>query len=381
MADTIDPSTTTPDKPSKERMVSIDALRGFDMFWITGGEGAVKAVALLCGGWIAAVFGVQLEHAEWEGFRFYDLIFPLFVFLIGVSITFSLSRIKDTEGPAAVYKRLFKRTAIMFLVGIIYYGGARNHWPEDVRILGVLQRLALCYFFGGLAFYHLQLRGLIILCVSILIGYWAFLSFVPVPGLGATSFEEGKNWATYVDLHFLPGRLYYKDYNYDPEGILSTIPAIATCLLGVFAGLLLKAKSFTDKQKVLYFIAGGVAMVLFGYAWGLQFPVIKKIWTSSYVMVAGGYSWIFVGVFYLVVDVWKYRKWTTPFIWIGVNPLTIYVAHNIFDFRALANRFVGGDIQAMLSEDAGRALLSLVALGLSLLFARFLYKNKIFIRI
>lgn len=367
--------------PAPQRMVSVDALRGFDMFWITGGEGAVKGVAALCGGWVATVVNGQLDHSPWEGFTFYDLIFPLFAFLIGVSITFSLGRLKESGGRAAVYKRLFKRTIVLLLLGVLYYGGARNHWPEGVRLLGVLQRLALVYFFAGLAYYHLELRGMIILCVALLLGYCAFLSFVPVPGLGATSFEEGKNWATYVDLHFLPGRLYYKEAQYDPEGLLSTIPAVCTGLLGVFSGLLLTAKSIGDKKKVLYLIGGGAALVIVGFLWGLQFPVIKKIWTSSYVLVAGGYSAMMLGVFYQVIDVWKFRKWTIPFLWVGMNPLTIYLAHNFFDFDKFAERFAGGDIHAALGETAGGALLGVVALAISMLFARFLYKNKIFIRL
>lgn len=359
------------------RMVSVDALRGFDMFWITGGEAAIVSLATLCGGTVASVIGTQFDHAEWEGFRFYDLIFPLFLFLIGVSITFSLGRIKATGDMGAVYRRIFKRTAILFIVGLIYYGGFRNEWPE-IRIAGVLQRMALCYFFGSLAFCLLSLRGMIILCVSILIGYWALLSFVPVPGLGTTTFEVGKNWACYIDFHYLPGRL--NDGTWDPEGILSTIPAVATCLLGIFSGLLITSK-LDDKRKVLYLVGGGALLVVLGFAWGLQFPVIKKIWTSSYVLVAGGYSAVLLGAFYQIVDVWKIRTWTIPFVWIGANPLAIYLARNFFKFDEFSLRFVGGDIQRLAGPTIGPALLALTSLGLTLLFARFLYKHKIFIRL
>lgn len=366
------------DTAQANRMLSVDALRGFDMFWITGGEGAVGAVAALCGGWVAALFGIQLDHAEWEGFRFYDLIFPMFLFLIGVSITFSLGRIKATGDMGAVYKRIFRRTIILFIVGLVYYGGFRNEWP-DIRVLGVLQRMALCYFFGSLAYCLLSLRGMIILCVSILIGYWALLSFVPVPGIGVASFEVEKNWANYIDFHYLPGRMHNKTW--DPEGLLSTIPAISTCLLGIFSGLLLTEKSLDDKKKVLYLIGGGALLVVLGFAWGYQFPVIKKIWTSSYVLVAGGYSAMFLGAFYQIVDVWKIRAWTVPFVWIGANPLAIYLAHNIFDFDKFALRFAGGDIQKLVGPTVGPAVLAITSLAISLIFTRFLYKNKIFIRL
>ncbi len=366
------------DAATANRMVSVDALRGFDMFWITGGEGAVGAVAALFGGSIATLFHTQLDHAAWEGFRFYDLIFPLFLFLIGVSITFSLGRIKETGDMGAVYKRIFRRTIILFVVGLVYYGGFRNEWP-DIRVAGVLQRMALCYFFGSLAFCLLSLRGMIILCVSLLVGYWALLSFVPVPGLGVTTFEEGKNWACYIDQHYLPGRMH--NGTWDPEGLLSTIPSVSTCLLGIFSGFLITSKTLDDKKKVLYLIGGGALLVILGFAWGFQFPVIKKIWTSSYVLVAGGYSAMLLGAFYQIVDVWKVRAWTVPFVWIGANPLVIYLAHNFFDFDKFALRFAGGDIQRLAGPNVGPALLAVTSLAISLLFARFLYKNKIFIRL
>ncbi|HEY2953179.1 MAG TPA: DUF5009 domain-containing protein, partial [Verrucomicrobiae bacterium] len=196
-------------------------------------------------------------------------------------------------------------------------------------------------------------------------------------------FEPGLNLANYLDQKYLPGMKW--DKTWDPEGLLSTLPAIATCLLGVFAGLLLQNKSVDGRKKVLWLAAAGVAGVLAGFLWGLQFPVIKKIWTSSYVLVAGGFSALLLGAFYLLVDLWQYRKWCQPFVWIGMNSITVYLANNIIGFHHLAARFAGGDIQnffdAHVTPGFGDLIVELIGLGLALAFVYFLYRKKIFLRL
>jgi len=364
--------------PGPGRIASVDALRGFDMFWIAGGAGFITALAKLCGGKIEQWLVPQLEHAEWVGFHFYDLIFPLFAFIVGMSAVFSLEKLIATKGKKAAYRRLIRRTIILYLLGIIYYGGMSQGF-HHIRLLGVLQRLALVYFFTGALFIHLRLRGLILACAALLLGYWLWLSFVPVPGLGKPSFAMGQNWPNWVDKHFLPLRKWNGDW--DPEGILSTLPAIATGLLGVFACLLIKNKSLSDMKKVRCLLLGGLVATALGYLWGLQFPVIKKIWTSSYVLVAGGYSFLLLGVFYLVLDVWKVRKWALPFVWIGMNPITIYMARNLVDFNGLAQRLVGGEFQTMFGEKVGFLLLTAASLALTLALARFLFKKNVFLRV
>lgn len=375
--ETVEVKKIEPD-PTGGRIVSVDVLRGFDMFWITGGAGFFLGIFKLFGGKIEQWFAPQLDHVEWEGFHFYDLIFPLFVFIVGMSVVFSLEKILATKGKKAAYDRLIRRFILLYLLGIIYYSGIGRGW-DHIRLMGVLQRLALTYFFTGILFIHFKLKGLIIACLSLLVSYWAFLSFVPMPGLHQVSFAEGHNWANWVDKHFLPLRKW--DGDWDPEGLLSTLPAIASCILGVFASLLLRIKSVEDMKKVYYFVGGGIAAVVVGYLWGLQFPVIKKIWTSSYVLVAGGYSFILLGVFYLILDIWKVQKWTIPFIWIGMNPITIYMARNLLNFNRLAERFVGGDLQTLVGEKIGYLMLTTVSLGLTLLFVRFLYRKNIFLRL
>ena len=364
-----------------QRLLSLDALRGFDMMWIVGADAFGTAFAHLNGGRPSRLLAAQLDHVGWVGFHFYDLIFPLFVFMIGVAITFSLGRLIATEGRAGALRRVFRRAVLMYLLGIFYYGGFATPVVQ-IRLLGVLQRLALCYFFASLLFIYLRPRTLVAVCIALLVGYWALLTFVPVPGFGAGDFAEGHNLANWIDQHFLPGRKW--DGDHDPEGLLSTLPAIASCLLGVFAGRFLRNPARTEKEKATLLAGAGVALIVLGHLWGLQFPVIKKIWTSSYVLVAGGWSVLLLAMFYFVIDVWKVRAWATPFVWLGTNAITIYLISNVTDFGKLSERFTGGDVAAWLDarwSGLGGLVLAVVSVVLCMAICRFLYQRKIFLRL
>ena len=296
---------------------------------------------------------------------------------------------------------------------LIYSGGFANAWP-DIRLMGVLNRIALCYFFGGVIFCFIPLRGMMALAAGLLLGYWALLAWVPFPDVrpvpGGTdvitketgytnvaqlnfnsthmlrgSYIQGVNLTDYLDQKYLPGRKY--DGTYDPEGLLSTMPAVVTCLLGIFAGLLLKNAAVNDHRKVLYLAVGGLAAVVLGFFWGLEFPVIKKLWTSSYVMVASGFSSVLLGIFYWVVDMKQYRKWCQPFVWIGMNSITVYLANNFTGgfVRRLAPRLAGGDVQRFFDQHvatgAGSLVISITGLLLAIWFVYFLYRRKIFLRL
>lgn len=359
------------------RLESIDALRGFDMFWIVGGEGLFHALHRLGETGVLGFMAAQLHHKVWAGFAFYDLIFPLFVFLAGVSLVFSLDRTVARDGRRAAFRRILRRSVVLYLLGILYYGGLSGSW-EEIRYVGVLQRIVVCYGCAGLLYLLLRLRGLVAVCVGLLLGYWALLAWVPVPGAETGSFAEGENLANYIDRLWLPGKKW--DGNHDPEGLLSTLPAVATCLLGIFSARLLRAPRMTDGRKVGWLLATGTAAVLLGFLWGAQFPVVKKIWTSSYVLVAGGYSAMLLGVFYQVIEVWKLRAWALPFVWIGTNSITIYLAYAVVDFHGLAQRFVGGEIETVLGR-FGPLAVTAVSLGLGLLLVRFLYRRQMFLRL
>lgn len=363
--------------PVTQRLLSLDALRGFDMFWIVGAEELIRGLEKIADTGPTRLLSDQLRHKAWAGFHFEDLIFPLFVFIIGVSLVFSLSKTIEKSGRRGAILRILRRSALLYLLGILYYGGLSTP-VENIRLLGVLQRLALCYLFASLLFCYLKPKALAGVCAGLLLGYWALLSFVPVPGHGAGDFAEGANLANYVDQQFLPLRKW--DGDHDPEGLLSTLPAIASCLLGVFAGLLLKSTAVPDRKKVGYLVAAGLACLAAGWLWHLNFPVIKKIWTSSFVLVAGGYSCLLLAAFYQVIDVWKFQRWAMPFVWIGVNPITIYLGGRFIDFEAMAKLFVGGEVNKQFGR-YGELVLALTTVAFGLWFLRFLYQRKIFLRV
>ena len=320
----------------------------------------------------------QLEHVGWHGFHFEDLIFPMFVFMVGVSLVFSLSRALEQGGRRAAVWRIARRAVLLYLLGVFYYGGFATPF-EQIRLLGVLQRIALAYLFAGLIFCYFGTRGRILWCVGLLVGYWLVMTFVPVPGGTAGNFAEGQNLANWVDKHYLPLRKW--DGDHDPEGLLSTLPAIANCLIGVLAGLWLRDSKRSDRTKVGYLIGAGVVMVGLGWLWNLQFPVIKKIWTSSFVLVACGYSCLLLAVFHQVIEGWGWRRWAMPFVWIGMNSITIYLLCNLVDIGPIARRFVGGDLGRLCFGAYSDLVVAIVGLGIVFGIAGFLYRRKIFLRV
>ena len=413
--------------------MSLDALRGFDMIWIIGADSMVYALHRMTPSAATTFLADQLDHADWQGFHFYDLIFPLFVFLVGVSLVFSLTKMLDRGGRTEALKRILRRSLLLFVLGIFYSGGLSSAWP-DIRLMGVLNRIALAYACAGVLFCYCRPRTLAAVCASLSLGYWALLALTPIRNIQlengnlarlseqagdpqraalfrqqdnpsavkdspawaaaqsmfyatthyvAGRFEKGLNLANHLDFEFLPGRKY--DIYWDPEGLLSTLPAVATCLLGVFGGLLLRSQRFSDGRKLLYLFSLGLGGVGVGWLWGLEFPVIKKVWTSSYVLMAGGYSALLLAAFYLVIDVWKFQIWCRPFVWIGMNSITLYLVSSLVGWEGFAQRLAGGNIQGVFDHlvcaGFGQFVISVLGLFLAFAFARFLYQRKIFLRL
>lgn len=360
------------------RLLALDALRGFDMFWIVGADAIGGALHHLRGGPALHALAGQMEHVAWEGFHFYDLIFPLFVFMVGAAVPLSLDKLVAQGGRAAAWRRLARRTLLLFALGVFYYGGIAS----EPRLLGVLQRIALCYGATSVLYLWLRPRGLAAVFVALLAGYWALLTFVPVPGFGAGDFREGHNLTNWIDAHGLPLRKWNGDH--DPEGLLSTLPAIATCLLGVFASKWLTDATRSARGRVGGLAGAGVVLVALGWLWGAQFPVIKNLWTSSFVLVAGGWSLLLLAAFYQVIDVWRVQGWARPFLWVGANSLLIYLVSNVVDFAALSARFAGGPVAAWLDAQwagLGGLVLALVGAGLAVGFCGWLHRRGIFLRI
>jgi predicted acyltransferase len=365
------------DAQPSQRYVSVDALRGFDMFWITGGSALVTAAAGVFGEQVREPVARQMEHVVWEGFQFLDLIFPLFVFLAGMSTVFSLGKIVEQRGPWAAWRRLLRRCILIYLLGLFYYDGLAGGF-DQIRYVGVLQRIAISSLFAGACFIHLGKRGLLTVLVSILVGYYILLAFIPIPGESEVAFTVDKNWAVWIDQHYLPGRRW--NGHWDPEGLLSGIPAVASCLLGVFAGLAMKDANLSPRSRLNRFLLWGGLCLGLGALWSLHLPIIKVVWTSSYVLWAGGLSFLLLALFYAIVDMLHFQFWARPFIWIGMNAITIYMADCIIDFNELAQRLVGGDVAARLGEPYNALLLHAVQMALVLALARFLYRRKLFLR-
>ena len=264
---------------------------------------------------------------------------------------------------------------------MLYYGGW-SQGIDQIRLLGVLQRIALCYLIAGLFFVYLKPRGLLISLVALLGGYWAMLTFIPMPGLSEVSFAEGKNLTNWVDSQYLPFRKW--DGTHDPEGLLSTLPAIASCLLGVFAGLLMRDARQSPQRRCQILFGGGIALILLGHLWSLQFPVIKKLWTSSYVLIAGGWSAVLLGAFYWVMDIKGWQRWAQPFVWIGLNPITIYLLGNVINFDQLASRVLGGPLSTWansVSAGSGDVLFAIGGMLLAVWIAWFLNRRKLYLRL
>lgn len=405
------------------RLFSIDALRGFDMFWIVGGDAAVKMwlkYSHLRAGNPAndeaswqMILHRQLDHCQWEGFRFYDLIFPLFLFIIGVVIPFSLLKMKEQgAGTGTLLWRIARRVALLLLFGMLY-NGILNFNISGYRYAGVLQRLALGYGFAAVAVVFLNARGIAILTALILVGYYLLLFYVTPPGGVAGDITMQGNLAGKVDIIVLKdtlgGKIFKDFYGYgDNEGLLSTIPAFATALLGVLAGFWLMS-SRTPRQKFLGLFWFGLVLLAFGAAWSgfftnmnnlhdkvTVFPVIKNLWTSSYVLWAGGWSVLLLAVFYGIIDWLGWKAWSWPFAIIGANAITIYLLDHFIDFEPLAKKFFGGTgrvlgtwlhpdaandvMQKAMAGALGTAVVLTGAIIIKWLLLWFLYRKKIFLR-
>jgi predicted acyltransferase len=351
------------------------------MFWIVGGDQVARALCRWWGTPEALRLGEQFHHVEWEGFRFYDLIFPLFLFLVGVVLPFSLRKYMTGDHPKShALQRTARRVVLLFLLGLIYNGLLDFHF-DTLRATGVLQRIAVCYGMASLIFLFTKVRTQVVLFGAILIGYWAVLMFVPAPETNtAGDLAKETNLAGYLDRHYLPGKIYKAYYGYgDNEGLLSTIPAVATALLGVLAGhWLLSDRNRWAKAAGL--AAMGLGCLGVGSLWGRDFAIVKNLWTSTFVLVAGGWSLLLLALFYTIIDVLKLRRWAFFFVVIGVNAITIYMARDIIPFDAIAKYFLGG-VKERYAGSFGPVVLPIGVLAIEWLFLLHLYRNRIFLRV
>src|SRR5215213_9051040 len=363
--------------PATGRLLSLDVFRGITI--------AGMILVNNPGSW-EHIYG-PLEHAPWHGLTPTDLVFPFFLFIVGVSITLALGRrAKSADSKRDLYVKIIRRTLIIFALGLVL-GGFPYYDLNTIRIPGVLQRIAVCYLVASVIFLNTRWQTQAIITAALLILYCVIMNYVPVPGFGAGNLEMEGNLAAYVDRQALGGHKWKPLY--DPEGILSTIPAIATALCGVLTGHLLRSKRAALEKVSAMFVAGLAALVA-GWVWGFWFPVNKALWTSSYVLVTAGMALQFLAFCYWLIDVKGYKSWAKPFLIFGSNALILYFLAELFSNIIGVVTFRGVDLKSWLYDNLYASWAS--PLNASLLFAisivllwlgvmTILYRKRIFIKV
>jgi len=366
------------------RLLSIDALRGFDMFWILGAEGLFAALFTLTGWSFFQVAAKQMLHSQWHGFTAYDLIFPLFIFLSGVSIGIAAKPIGSYSKIQVRQKHLhaFKRVVLLLTLGVIYNHGWGVGIPasfDDIRFASVLGRIGIAWYIAMLLVWYTSNKVQWLVATIILLGYWMLLSYVSIGGYGAGDFSSTGALNVWFDQTLLPGAT-YRSEPLDPEGILSNLTSIVNALAGVFVGRYLILHRQQEKLLIGRFLAVSVVLIFAGYLWGEIFPINKSLWTSSFVLVTCGYSLLLLTFFYWLIDVIKLQRWAIFFAVIGTNSIIVYLGTSLINWQYTSESLMGAFIHA--SPIAWHELLKILALlSVQWLVLAWLYRRKIFIKV
>jgi predicted acyltransferase len=369
--------------PASGRLVSLDAFRGMTI--------AGMILVNNPGSWEHAYR--PLKHAAWDGWTPTDLIFPSFLIIVGVAIPLSLGkRLERGDSPSALFVKVVSRSLLIVALGLLLNAFPFDRPLSSLRIPGVLQRIGLCYFAAAIVFLKTGLRTQVLTTVGLLIGYWAAMLLVPVPGIGAGDLSRPNNLAAWIDRGLLAGHLYKSDY--DPEGLLSTLPAIATTLIGVLTGRWLATPHPAAYKLARVFVAG-VLLFLLGWVWDVDFPINKALWTSSFVLYSAGLSLQLLGFCLWLIEVEGYKRWATPFVIFGSNPIVAFVLSGLLARVLLMVKIRGTGagmttLRTLIYEQgfASWADLTLASFLFALTYVLFwlailsvLYKLKVFIRI
>jgi predicted acyltransferase len=362
-----------------ERLLSLDGLRGFDMLWIIGGQSIIHGLANVWPDRFWTGLSTQLEHVRWQGLHAFDVIWALFMFMVGVSLTFSLAKRKRMhESHGAVYMHAVRRAVLLFILGMIAQGNLLQFNMSTFHpFYSVLHGIAAGYLIATVVALNFRPKGQAITTAIFLVGYWILLLAIPVPGVGRGLLTPYGNAATYID-HLVFGRFYYVPLGQENTWLLSYLGFASSVLLGVLAGeVLLSARS--KKAKCLTLFGYGAGVLFLGLIWSLWFPIIKLLWTGSFVLVAGGISCLLMATFYLVIDVLGHRKWVFPFTVIGMNALAVYMATELFDFREIGDIFVGGLLPRVGRWD--EVLSAAAALTIIWLILYWMYRTRTFVKL
>lgn len=311
-----------------QRLISLDAFRGFTMAGMilvnNGGDGAHTYP--------------QLVHSYWNGCTFTDWIFPFFLWISGMSTTYAMA-VRKSRGASNrdLVLQVLRRSALIFIVGVLLNGfpfgllGNSAFSLATWRIPGVLQRIAVCYLIGSLFYMYMPSRRFWMVILGLFVSYWAMMQFIPVPDVGAGSWERGKNFAAYVDQLVIGSHAYFRTYPWDPEGIVSTLPAIATFLLGLLAGDYLRKASPGREEKTVWLFITGCVMLLASLVLDMWIPINKRLWTPSYVLMTAGWAHMMFAAFYFLIDVKAYKRWSTPVVMFGMNAIFIYALSSVME--------------------------------------------------
>ena len=362
-----------------ERLMSLDALRGFDMLFIMGFASLVVAV---CGLWASAVTdaaAASMSHVAWDGFAHHDTIFPLFLFIAGVSFPYSVAKQRAggmSEGR--IYAKIVRRGLTLVVLGMVYNGLFKLDF-ENLRIASVLGRIGLAWSIAAVLYLNFGVKTRAAIAVAVLAGYGALSALVAAPdaaGAGPLTFEG--NLAGYIDRQFLPGKLIYGSF--DPEGLLSTVPAVVTAMLGMFTGEFVRRSDIRGGRKTLWMAAAAAALLAAGLAFSGVLPVNKKLWSSTFVCVVGAYSLGMFALFYYLIDVRGWRRWTLFFRVVGLNSITIYLAQRIVGFGRISDFFLGG-IASKCPKAVASVISSAGYVAVCWLFLYFLYRKNVFLKV
>lgn len=371
------PTSPTPAVASS-RLLSLDVFRGITI--------AGMVLVNDPGSWEHIYW--PLEHAQWSGWTPTDLVFPFFLFIVGVAITLSLGRrIESGAVTRDVYLKIIKRALIIFAIGLFLNGIPHFHLAEW-RIPGVLQRIAVCYLIASIIFLNTRVRTQVIISIVLLVGYCLLVNFVPAPGYAAGDLTKDGSLPSYVDRVVFGNHVWAQAKVYDPEGLLSTIPAIVTSLIGVLTGTWLRSERARIEKAAGMFVAGAVLVAL-GWAWNAFFPINKALWTSSYVLFSGGLALQFLALCYWLIDIKGYRRWAKPFEIFGLNAIALYVLAdllaNLFEWIKFGGDSLGGSIYsffgAFLSETNASLAFAIFFVLVCFFFMWLLYRRRIFIKI
>lgn len=362
----------------KERLLSLDTLRGFDMFWIIGGDLFFRALAQTFNWPILQWWAKQMHHVSWQGFHAYDLIFPLFMFISGVAIPFAItSKLEKGVSKISIHKKVIKRALVLVVLGLIY-NGALNLNFAHLRFASVLGQIGLAYLIAAIIVINTKtFRARMIWFWGIILTYAALQLFIPIPEFGTGNLTPKGAINGYIDQILLPGVMYGKTF--DPEGIMCIISASAVTLLGALAGSVLRCKQIAPNKKTIYLLISGILLVSAATGLSNWYPVIKSIWTSTFNLLTGGLSLILLAIFYQIIDVWKIQRWTYFFRVIGFNSIAIYMAVRIINFKHTSNFLIQGI--ASLAGEYKSVILIIGMVGLEWLFLYFLYKRKVFLKV